>query len=162
MAGDFPCGVTDFFCYGGARGLSLRRCGLPSGQSGIQCGHSAVRSQNHEADHPISTGLNSRMAAVHYVVPSAGSRRAAQARVAPGVNVGQPAPKAASELSHEARRSSEECVGSHESHRSKLRTATIRHGLKVPLSFCLVLVIFASHFRARMDLPKTSSTWSPA
>ena len=36
---------------------------------------------------------------------------------APGVNVGQPAPKAAPKLSHEARRSSEECVGSHESHR---------------------------------------------
>ena len=40
------------------------------------------------------------------------------ARAAPGVRVGQPAaPKAASKLSHEARRSSEECVGSHASHR---------------------------------------------
>ena len=45
------------------------------------------------------------------------SMRATQARAAPGVNVDQPAPKAASKLSHEARRSSEECVGSHESHR---------------------------------------------
>ena len=40
------------------------------------------------------------------------------ARAAPGVHVGQPAPKAASKVSHEARRSSEECVGSHASHRS--------------------------------------------
>ena len=38
-------------------------------------------------------------------------------RTAPGVHVGQPAPKAASKVSHEARRSSEECVGSHVSHR---------------------------------------------
>ena len=38
------------------------------------------------------------------------------ARAAPGVHVGQPAPKAASKVSHEARRSSEECVGSHASH----------------------------------------------
>ena len=45
------------------------------------------------------------------------SMRATQARAAPGVNVDQPAPKAASKLSHEAHRSSEECVGSHESHR---------------------------------------------
>ena len=43
--------------------------------------------------------------------------RATQARAAPGVDVDQPAPKAASKLSHEARRSSEECVASHESHR---------------------------------------------
>ena len=34
------------------------------------------------------------------------------ARAAPGAHVGQPAPKAASKVSHEARRSSEECVGS--------------------------------------------------
>ena len=40
-----------------------------------------------------------------------------RARRAWGVNVYQPAPKTASKLSHEARRSSEECVGSHESHR---------------------------------------------
>ena len=33
------------------------------------------------------------------------------ARTAPGVYVGQPAPKAASKVSHEARRSSEECWG---------------------------------------------------
>ena len=39
------------------------------------------------------------------------------ARAAPGVNVGKPAPKATSKLSHEARRSSEECVGSHAPHR---------------------------------------------
>ena len=39
------------------------------------------------------------------------------ARAALGVHVGQPAPKAASKVSHEARRSSEECVGSHASHR---------------------------------------------
>ena len=45
------------------------------------------------------------------------SMRATQARAAPGVNVYQPAPMAASKLSNEARRSSEECVGSHESHR---------------------------------------------
>ena len=39
------------------------------------------------------------------------------ARTAPGVHVGQPAPKAAaSKVSHEARRSSEECVGSYASH----------------------------------------------
>ena len=38
---------------------SLWGCGQSSGQSRMQCGHSAVRSQNHEADHPISTGLNS-------------------------------------------------------------------------------------------------------
>ena len=45
---------------------------------------------------------------------------------------------------------------------SQLRIATIRHGLKVSFSFCLVLVISASHFRARVDLPKKSSTSSPA
>jgi hypothetical protein len=45
------------------------------------------------------------------------SMRATQARAAPEVNVDQPTPKAASKLSHEARRSSKECVGSHESHR---------------------------------------------
>ena len=45
------------------------------------------------------------------------SMRATQARAAPGVNVDQPAPKAASKLSHKVRRSSKECVGSHESHR---------------------------------------------
>ena len=39
------------------------------------------------------------------------------ARAAPRVHVGQPAPKAASKVSHDARRSSEECVGSHVSHR---------------------------------------------
>ena len=40
------------------------------------------------------------------------------ARAAPGVHVGQPAPKAASKMSQEeARRSSDECVGSHASHR---------------------------------------------
>ena len=40
---------------------------------------------------------------------------------------------------------------------SQLRTATIRHGLKV---FVLILPCFgllASHFRARMDLPKKKS-----
>ena len=37
------------------------------------------------------------------------------ARTAPGVRVGQPAPKAASKVSHEARRSSKKCVGSHAS-----------------------------------------------
>ena len=41
------------------RTFPVVRCGLPSGQSGIQCGRSAVRSQNREADHPISTGQNS-------------------------------------------------------------------------------------------------------
>ena len=70
------------------------------------------------------------------------SMRATQARAAPGVDVGQPPPKAASKLSHEARRSSEECVGSHESHRSQLRIVTIRHGLKV---FVLILPCFG-HF----------------
>ena len=33
---------------------------------------------------------------------------------------------------------------------------------KCSFSFCLVLVILASHFRARMDPPKKSPTWSPA
>ena len=65
--------------------------------------------------------------------------RATQARAAPGVDVDQPAPtKAASKPSHEARRSSEECVGSHESHRPNwLRIATIRHGLKISFSLSL-------------------------
>ena len=44
------------------------------------------------------------------------SMRATQARATPGVSGGQPAPNAASKLSHEARRSSEECAGSHASH----------------------------------------------
>ena len=44
-------------------------------------------------------------------------RATQQARAAPGVGVDQPAQKAAPKLSHEARRSSEECVGSHESNR---------------------------------------------
>ena len=51
--------------------------------------------------------------------------RATQARAAPGVNVDQPAPKAASKLSHEARRSSEECVGSHESHRPNYESSRL-------------------------------------
>ena len=46
-------------------------------------------------------------------------RHKTQARAAPGVHVGQSAPKAASKVSHEARRSSEECVGSHAPHRPK-------------------------------------------
>ena len=76
---------------------------------------------------------------------------------ASGVHVGQPAPKAASKVSHEACRSFEECVGSHAS--SQLRIATVRHGLKSSVitfsfSFCHVLVVLASHFRAGMDLPK--------
>ena len=57
------------------------------------------------------------------------SMRAIQARAAPGVNVGQPAPKAASKLSHEARRSSEECVGSPES--QKPRTSIFLPGLRL-------------------------------
>ena len=64
------------------------------------------------------------------------------ARAAPGVHVGQPAPKAASKVSHEARRSSEECVGSARIAPSQLRIATIRHGLKV---FVLILPCFG-HF----------------
>ena len=41
---------------------------------------------------------------------------------------------------------------------SQLRFATIHHGLKVfVLIFCLVLVVLASQFRARMDLPKKKS-----
>ena len=76
---------------------------------------------------------------------------------ASGVHVGQPAPKAASKVSHEACRSFEECVGSHAS--SQLRIVTVRHGLKSSVitfsfSFCHVLVVLASHFRAGMDLPK--------
>ena len=106
---------------------------------------------------------------------------------------GQPAPKAASKLSHEARRSSEECVALARITPSRLRIATIRHGLNVFVArvggllfppvrawleqphgrrhktppqlhtsalrfnyflFCLVLVILAGHFRARMDLPE--------
>ena len=70
------------------------------------------------------------------------SMRATQARAAPGVNVDQPAPKAASKLSHEARRSSEECVGSARIAPSQLRIVTIRHGLKV---FVLILPCFG-HF----------------
>ena len=46
---------------------------------------------------------------------------------------------------------------------SQLRIVTIRHGLKV---FVLILPCFghllASHFRARMHLPKKSPTWNPA
>ena len=64
------------------------------------------------------------------------------ARAAPGVRVGQLAPKAASKVSHEARRSSEECVGSARITLSQLRIVTIRHGLKV---FVLILPCF-SHF----------------
>ena len=69
------------------------------------------------------------------------------------MNVGQPAPKAASNVNHEARRSSEEFVGSYASHRP-IYIAKIRRGLKVSVLIFLVLAIFAGHFRARMDLPK--------
>ena len=65
------------------------------------------------------------------------------------MNVGQPAPKAASKLSHEARRSSEECVGSHESHSPNHEPPRFAMVRKFSFSFCLVLVILASHFRAR-------------
>ena len=61
------------------------------------------------------------------------------ARAAPGAHVGQPAPKAASEVSHEARRSSEECVRSARTAPPRLRIATIRHGFKV---FVLILPCF--------------------
>ena len=54
LAADFPCGVTDFFCGGAECGLSLWWCRLPSGQSGIQCGHSAVRSREQKRTPPIS------------------------------------------------------------------------------------------------------------
>ena len=71
------------------------------------------------------------------------SMRATQARAAPGVNVDQPAPKAASKLSHEARRSSEECVGSHESHRPNYESPRFAMVRKFSFSFCLVLVILS-------------------
>ena len=64
------------------------------------------------------------------------------ARAAPGVRVGQPAPKAASKVSHDARRSSDERVGSARITPSRLRIITIRHGLKV---FVLILPCFG-HF----------------
>ena len=64
------------------------------------------------------------------------------ARAAPGAHVGQPAPKAASKVSHEARRSSEECAGSARIAPPQLRIVTIRHGLKV---FVLILPCFG-HF----------------
>ena len=51
-------------------------------------------------------------------------------------------PKGASKVSHEARRSSEECVGPARIAPSQLRIATIRHGLKV---FVLILPCFG-HF----------------
>ena len=70
-------------------------------------------------DSPSDVGACHRVVRRHTCCSPATRRsmRATQERAAPGVNVGQPARKAASKLSHEARRSSEECVGSHESHR---------------------------------------------
>ena len=84
------------------------------------------------------------------------------AQAVPGVHVGQPVPKAASKVSQEACRSSEECVGSHASHRPNYESSGFVMVWKFSLPFCLVLVILASHFRARMDLPKKRPTWNPA
>ena len=71
-------------------------------------------------------------------------------------------PKAASKLSHEARRSSEECVGSVRIAPPQLRIVTNRHCLKV---FVLILPCFG-HFGwsfPRWGAPfKKSTTWSPA
>ena len=55
------------------------------------------------------------------------------------MNVDQPAPKAALKLSYEARRSSEECVGSHESHRPNYESSRFAMVCKFLFSFCLVL-----------------------
>ena len=86
--------------------------------------------------------------------------RATQARAAPGVNVGQPAPKAASKVRHEARRSSEECVGSARITPSQLRIVTVRHGLKV---FVLILPCFGhfGHPRSRFLISGPRTLESP-
>ena len=87
--------------------------------------HRAIRSLDRYGGIRAIRDSPSDVAACHRVVrrhtccspATRRSMRATQVRATPGVNVGQPAPKAASKLSHEARRSSEECVGQHESHR---------------------------------------------
>ena len=60
------------------------------------------------------------------------------------MHFGQPAqrPKAASKVSHEARRSSEEFVESHAPHRPNYESSRFVMVWKVSFSFCLVLVIF--------------------
>ena len=76
------------------------------------------------------------------------STRATKARTASArVGVGQPAPKAPSEASYEARNKPEECLSSTMAGRPRAllsRNAKKRHNL----------AIFASHFRGRVDLLK--------
>ena len=90
--------------------------------------------------------------------------QAREPRLEPGVHVGQPAPKATPKVSHEARRSSEKCVGSHEPHRPNYESPRFAMVRKFSFSFCLVVfwVIFAGHFRARMHVPKKRTNFSPA
>ena len=61
-----------------------------------------------------------------------------------------------SNVGNSASRSAEVCVGSRELHRPNYESPRFAMVRKVSFSFCLVvfLVIFASHFRARMDLPE--------
>ena len=54
----------------------------------------------------------------------------------------------------EARRSSEECVGSHAPNRPNYESPRFAMVRKFSFLFCLVSVILASHFQARMDLPE--------
>ena len=81
--------------------------------------------------------------------------RATQARAAPGVHVGQLAPKTSSKASHEARNWREECE-------------VLDAGLAEVLnSSCHVmprhiLMILAGRFRDRVDLPKKNPTWGLA
>ena len=131
--------------------------------------HRAIRSLDRYEGARAIRDSPSDVAACHRVVrrhtccpATRRSTRATQARATPGVIVGQPAPKAASELSHEARRSSEKCVRSPESHRPNYESPRFVMVSKFSFSFCLVLVILASHFRGRIKLPNKNTTWSPA
>ena len=90
----------------------------------------------------------------HSTSDASDTAQARKPRLEAGVHVGQPAPKAASKVSHEARRSSEEYAGSARPHRPNYESPRFAMVRKISLSFCLlVLVILASHFRARMDPP---------
>ena len=75
------------------------------------------------------TSVNAALFSGHSAVDASDT----SARAAPGVRVGQPAPKATSKVSHEARRSSEECVVRGVAHIAppQLRIVTILHGLSV-------------------------------
>ena len=92
--------------------------------------------------------------------------RATQARRAPRVYVGQPAPKTTLKASRKVCPRLERCLGwtSARPHAAQSLTASSQIVMvgRCPFLFCLIFIILAKPFRARMDLPKESFTSSPA